>query len=91
MVYVASLKVDYQRNPRDYKLILQDIASEVASTRKVSISGGASNRNVSAMYTSKGTFLDNGVYTSDGSIFIGSYDPDKWKSESVKPYHKIIR
>jgi len=32
--YLASLKVDYQRRNRDYKLILQDIAAEVAVKRQ---------------------------------------------------------
>ena len=88
-VYVASLKVDYQRNPRDYKLILQDIASEVATAKRVTFAVGA--RGVSAVYTFKGPCPNNGVHTSDGSIYIGSYDSSKWQSESVKPYHKEIR
>ena len=33
--YIASLKVDYHRNPKSYKLVLQDIASELSSKRKV--------------------------------------------------------
>ena len=90
-VYVASLKVNYQQNPRNYKLILQDIASEISTSRKVTFSDGSSNRSVSVVYTSKGQCPSNGVHTSDGSIFIGSYDADKWQSESVRPYHSEIR
>ena len=32
--YIAALKVQYQQTPRDYKLILQDIASEAGSQVK---------------------------------------------------------
>ena len=90
-VHVASLKVNYQQNPRNYKLILQDIASEISTSRKVTFSDGSSNRNASAACTANGPCPSNGVHTSDGSIFIGSYDADKWRSESVRPYHSEIR
>ena len=90
-VCVASLKVNYQQNPRDYKLILQDIASEISTSRKATFGDGSSNRSFSVAYTSKGQCPSNGVHTSEGSIFIGSYDSDKWTSESVRPYHKEIR
>ena len=90
-VHVASLKVNYQQNPRNYKLILQDVASEISTSRKVTFAEGSSNRSVSGVHTFKGQCPSNGVHTSDGSIFIGSYDSDKWNSESVRPYHKEIR
>ena len=76
-MYVVSLKVNYQQNPRNYKLILQDIASEISTSRKVTFSNGSSNHSVSVVYTSKGQCPSNGVHTSDGSIFIESYDSDK--------------
>ena len=86
-MYLASLKVDYQRNPRAYRLILQDIAAEAGK----SISKSATfTRNVSATYTREGSCPNNGVHTSDGSIFIGSYDSEKWKSEQVRQYHQEI-
>jgi hypothetical protein len=86
-LYVASLKIDYQRNPRDYKLILQDIAAEAgkASTATVTFARG-----VSATYTRKGSCPNSGVHTSDGSIYIGSYDRYKWQSDSVRQYHQEI-
>ena len=52
MVHVSTIKVPYQRNPRDYKLIPQDIASEIATLKKVSFGKGA--RNVSPVCTSTG-------------------------------------
>ena len=47
--YIASLKVDYQRNPKSYKLVLQDIASELSSKRKVMFASAP--RQASALYT----------------------------------------
>lgn len=91
--YLASLKVDYQRNPRDYKLILQDIAGEVSSMNQTSFTShrNVSQTNVSATYTREGNCPDTGVFTNNGEIYIGNYGRDKWFSESVKPYHQQIR
>ena len=87
-MYVASLKVEHQKNPRDYKLILQDIAAEAGKHKTVTFAPGT--RGVSATYTRNGPCPTKGVHTSDGSIFIGSYDNAKWKSEAVKQYHEEI-
>ena len=85
-MYISSLKVDYQRNPRTYQLILQDIAAEVASKKPSFIP----NRNISATYTRKGPCPTQGVHKQDGSIYIGSYSADQWRSDHVKPYHNEI-
>ena len=87
--YVAALKVQYQQTPRDYKLILQDIAGE-AGTQTKSVTFAPGIRGISATYTRQGKTPMSGVHTPDGSIFIGSYDKDKWYSESVKQYHEEI-
>ena len=42
-VNISALKVDYQRNPRDCKLILQGIVTETTTAQKVSYSEGARN------------------------------------------------
>jgi len=86
-VYVSSLKVDYQRNPRSYQLILQDIAAEIASKSSFTF---ATSRNVSAVYTRQGPCPQQGVHKADGSLFIGNYSADQWHSDSVKPYHNEI-
>ena len=44
---VASLKVDYQCNPRNCKLIIQDIASEVSTARKVSFNDRPTSHSIS--------------------------------------------
>ena len=87
--YIALLKVDYQRNPnRSYKLILQDIAAEVAGTKKVTFAPGT--RGIAATYTWEGRCPNEGVHTPDGSIYIGNYDGNKWHSDAVRPYHSEI-
>jgi len=85
-LYAASLKVDYMRNPRNYRLILQDLAAEVASKT----SNGNPGRNVSATYTRKGPCPSTGVHTTQGEVFIGNYDNGKWKDPSVVPHHQEI-
>lgn len=87
--YIGSLKVDYQRTPRNYKLILQDISAEVANNKKT-VSFAPGTRGVSAAHTRDGTCPTEGVYTSDGSLFIGNYSDNRWHSDSVKPFHKEI-
>ena len=87
--YVASLKVDYQRQSRDYKLILQDIAAEVAVKRQPTDMKGNST-SIAVVHTKLGPCPNTGVHKPDGSIFIGNYDDDKWTHETVQPYHKEI-
>ena len=67
-------------------MILQDIAAEVNKTS----TPFTRTSNVSATYTRDGQCPNTGVHTPDGSIFIGQYDGNKWRSDSVKPYHKQI-
>ena len=89
-LYVASLKVEYQRNPRNYKLILQDIAAEVGNITPSGNSFGG-QRGVSATYTKQGPCPKKGVHTADGSVYIGTYTRDQWLSDEVKPHHADIR
>ena len=89
-LYVASLKVEYQRNPRSYKLILQDIAAEVGNIAPSGNSFGG-NRGIAATYTKQGPCPSKGVHTTDGSIYIGTYSKDQWLSDEVKSHHDEIR
>ena len=89
-IFLATLKVDYTRNPRSYKDILQDIAAEIATKKPAATSLGR-QANVSVVYTRQGTPPNNGVYNSNGEMFIGSYSRDQWFDESVKPHHQEIR
>jgi len=45
---------------------------------------------ISALHTKLGPCPDTGVHKSDGSLYIGNYETNKWLHESVKPYHKEI-
>jgi hypothetical protein len=87
--YIVALKMRYQQTPREYKLILQDIASEAGSQAKT-VTFVPGSHSISAIYTRQGRAPTTGVYTAEGSIFIGSYDKDKWHSDSVKQYHQEI-
>ena len=90
-MYLSSLKVDYQKSPRSYKLILQDIAAEVATKKQVTfhprLVTGVSGVST---YTRQGTCPSQGVHTPEGAVFIGNYDRNKWHHDSVKPYHQEI-
>ena len=94
-MYLSTLKVEYSRTPRNYKLILQDIASEVSS-KKTTTFGGTAQISCTAtdnhnQYTKSGRCPDQGVHTSDGKIYIGSYSPQRWRQDDVRPYHDEIR
>ena len=89
-MYVASLKVEYLRSPRNYKLILQDIAAEVNNNIPSGNAFGG-QRGVSATYTKKGPCPNSGVHTNDGSVFIGTYSKDQWTSDTVKPHWDEIK
>ena len=88
-IYINTLKVNYQQNHRSYKLILQDIASEVASKKSVSFATGT-GRNISAMYTRQGPCPNQGVHMPDGTVFIGSYPAARWNSDTVQPHRQEI-
>ena len=89
-MYVASLKVEYLQSPRNYKLILQDIAAEVNNNIPSGNAFGG-QRGVSATYTKKGPCPNSGVHTNDGSVFIGTYSKDQWTSDAVKPHWDEIK
>ena len=90
--YIAALKVSYQREQRSYKELLQDIASQIPTlTQKPpfrqNVSAVTSNRN---KYTDEGNSPENGVYLTDGRIYVGGYTKEQWKSPSVQPFHEEI-
>jgi len=90
--YIAALKVDYQRDQRSYKDILQDIASQIPTlTQKPpfrhNVSGVSTARN---KFTDEGNAPSTGVYGSDGKMFVGSYSKEQWNSGSVTPFHDEI-
>ena len=86
--FLAALKVEYMRNPREYKLLLQDIAAEVADKKPPLFANRQAG--INALFTKEGSAPTDGVNTSDGSLYIGNYDTNKMNSDSVRPYHKQI-
>ena len=89
--YVEALRVSHVQNPRTYRSILQDIASQIPRLKKQSF-----RRNVSATQTDRKATRDgecptNGVFTVDGKLFIGKYPGTRWFNDEVKPYHNQIR
>lgn len=86
--YIAAPKVQYQQTPRYYKLILQDIASEVGSQAKTTVRFAPGTCGISAIYTSQGKAPTTGVHTVEGRILIGSYDKENWLSHSVKQHQQ---
>ncbi len=89
--FVTALKVDQARNPRGFREILQDIATEVPKTSP----NASFRRNVSEVSSSHGQYIRDGNCPHrgvmvDGKMFIGNYTGQKWFDESVKPYHAEI-
>ena len=91
--FVVALKVNQARNPRGYKEILQDIATEVpklSPTSNFSRTTAEINTSSDSKYTRDGPCPPSGVMTN-GKVFIGNYHGKKWFDDSVKPYHEEIR
>ena len=42
-------------------------------------------------FTRDGLCPTNGVYTSDGKLFVGNYPGRRWFDDDVKPYHDQIK
>ena len=100
--YVNALKVQYQMNGRTFQELLQDIASQIPNLTQASRSfrnisetntnDRSNNFNIDVSeVTQSGGSPSEGVYTSDGKLFIGKYSYKKWMSPSVKPHHGKIR
>ena len=88
--YKSALQVQQSLNPHTWKNILDTLSAQVFK-----LSGSQPIRNISEVsqsdrYTRNGHFLDSGVCTSKGSIFVGGYPDNKWRSNSVKPYWEKI-
>ena len=87
--YLASFKVDYVGNPtRSYKLILQDISAGVASKHRVVFASGDGNHDIASAYNCQGNCPNQGVHTNEGSVFIVTYDANRWQHKYVKPLHQ---
>jgi hypothetical protein len=94
--HMSALKVGQSMNARTSKQILQEIAKEVPNLSKGSnfepriseINQGSSE---SGGFTFDGNTPESGAHNSDGKLFCGTYSPNRWFSDDVKPYHVQIR
>jgi hypothetical protein len=88
--YVVALKVQYQRVPRDYQQVLQDIASQIPT---LSTAPFRQTSEVTSKYKTgdDSQCPDSGAHDAEGNLFTGTYPFKKWIDDSVKPYWKEIR
>ena len=87
--YVKALKVQFQRQPRDYQEILQDIASQVPSLHVPNFRK-ASEVDTQDHSQTKGC-PNKGAHDDHGKLYIGKYPFHKWIDEPVKPHWDEIR
>ena len=85
--YVEALKVQYGQNPRSFREILLDIATQVPNLKKVAFRRNVSEVVSGSGFTRGGECPMDGVYTAEGKLFIGTYPGSRWFDEDVKPYH----
>ena len=71
--YLTDIKVQFQHQPRNYREVLQDIASQVQS---IGVDTLHKVSGFSVQGTESGGAPDQGVYDSNGLIFHGTY-PEK--------------
>ena len=89
--YVEALKVQYNQNPRPFREILLDIATQIPNLKKVTFRRNVSEITSGSGFTRDGECPKDSVYTVEGKLFIGTYPGDRWFDEDVKPYHDRIR
>ena len=89
--FVEALKVQYSQKPREYRLILQDIAAQILNLRRVIFMRNVSEvKTFSKSCTRKRSHPINEVFNTEGNVFIGNYPVSRWFDEDDKKYHKDI-
>ena len=92
-IFVASIKVDYCRSLKKYTEILQEMATQIPTSKTPPFTmawllelntGGNNERNTSA-YPAEGA-----IFPYD-TIYTGSYPYKQWVSSAVTPNHDEIR
>ena len=89
--YVLALKVQFQRENRNYKGVLQDIAIQIP-TLPINTFRKASE--VGITVDDKSGFDEcpnSGAYGADGKLYIGEYPYQRWKDNLVRPHWNKIR
>ena len=86
--YLTALKVQFQHQPRSYREVLQDIASQVPY---IGVDALRKAYEVSVQGTDFVGAPDQGVYDRNRLLFHVTYPGTKWFSYSVKPHWEDIR
>jgi hypothetical protein len=90
--HLSALKVGQSIHARTSREILQDIAKEVPNlTKGSSFEPRISGVEHTSGFTFEGGAPTSGVKTADGKLYCGSYSPNSWFSDSIKPYHDQIK
>ena len=89
--HVVALKVQFQREPRNYKGVLQGISSQIPTLpintfRKASEFGRIVDNN-----SGFDKCPSSGAYGADRKLYIGKYPYQKRKDDSVRPHWNNIR
>lgn len=89
--HMAALKVGQSFNARTSRQILQEIAKEIPNLSQGSnFQPRISEIQQSSGFTFDGDAPTNGVHTVDGKLFCGSYSPNRWFGDDLKPFRDQI-
>jgi hypothetical protein len=87
--YVIALKVQFQRQPREYQQVLQDIASQIPTLPISTFRNTSEVGRVSEQGHEKPDCPETGAHDADGKLFIGKYPPKYW--HKIKEHWSAIR
>ena len=86
--YITAVKVQFQHQPRNYREVLQDIASQVPS---IGLDTLRKAYEVSVQGKELGGSPDQGVYDRNMLLFHGTHPEKKWFSDLVKHHWEDTR
>ena len=90
-MFVASIKIGYCRNRQKYAEILQEIATQIPTSKTPPFStagvlelntGGKNNRNTSACSAER-------AHLPDGMLYTGSYPYKQWVISAVTAVYRV--
>jgi hypothetical protein len=89
--FLSALKVGQSFQVRTSREILQEIAKEIPNLSK----GPSFQPRISEIHQTDDFTLDGeapatGVHTTDGKLYCGTYSPDRWFSDEIKPFREQI-
>jgi hypothetical protein len=88
---LSALKVSQSLNPRTPLEILHEIAKEIPNISKGSnFQPRVSEVGQTSGFTFDGDAPANGAHNNEGKLFCGSYHPNRWFSDELKPFRDEI-